>query len=318
MRTRGARDRVYRLGVATGRFGIGLLLAIVAVLAAQLLSALPGGAQETAGPCQRSPTPGDSEIALLSGGVERTAIVHVPAAAVGQRLPVLVGLRGAGGGLFEPYSGFSVPADGEGFVAVYPDPLDEAGGHTFWNIDQAPAGPDDVEFISELLDYVEGSLCVDTGRVYAAGVSNGGGMAALVACQLSARFAAIASIAGGYGTLPRCEPANPVSVIDVHGTADGVVPYDGSRPDGAGAVRPWLFAWRERDGCHGPPAVSLIAPRVERHEWARCADGTAVEQIEIFGGAHQLPGALPPDPGQASTLSAAWLAWSFLRRQAHA
>jgi polyhydroxybutyrate depolymerase len=297
-----------------GRARTGLLAAILFAAAAQLLLAPPGTAQGGGEPCERAPSPGDSEITVESGGVQRTAILHVPPAAAGQKLPVLVGLHRAGGEFFESYSGFSVLADAEGFIAVYPDPVEEADGHTFWNIEQAPFGPNDVQFISALLDYLESDLCVDPSRVYAAGVSNGGGMAALLACQLSSRFAAVASIAGGYSALPRCQPTNPVSVIEVHGTADGVVPYDGLPPDRAGAVRPWLAAWRERDGCHGRARVSRIAPRVERYEWGDCAAGTAVEHIEIFGGGHQLPGALPPDPGQTSTVSAPWLAWSFLRQ----
>ena len=302
----------------TGCIFNGLLAAVLAVSAAQLVSATQGAAQGVTNPCQQAPAPGESEITVLSGGVERTAILHVPPAAAGQRLPLLVGLHGAGGKFFQSYSGFSVLADSEGFIAVYPDSLEEADGRTFWNIDQAPAGPDDVQFISEVLDYVESQLCVNTSRVYAAGVSNGGGMAALLACQLSARFAAFASIAGGYSSLPPCQPANPVSVIEVHGTADGVVPYNGSPPARAGAVRPWLAAWRGHDGCHGPAAVGRVAPRIERFDWTDCAEGTAVEHIEIFGGGHQLPGGLPPDSGQTSTISAPWLVWSFLRQHSQA
>jgi len=292
---------------------------MLVVAGAQLISALPGAAQEAANPCQQTPTPGDSEITVMSGGRERTAILHVPPAVAGQRLPLLVGLHGAGGKFFESYSGFSVLADAEGFIAVYPDPVDEYDGHTSWDISdgQAGGGPD-VQFISDLLDYVESSLCVDTSRVYAAGVSNGGGLAARAACELSARFAAIASIAGGYKSLPPCQPTNPVSVVEVHGTDDGSVPYDGSPPDRAGAVRPWLAAWGQHDGCQGAPALSRIAPRVERYEWTDCAEGTAVEHIEIFGGNHQLPGGLPPDQGQPSTVSATWLAWSFLSQHQQA
>ncbi len=305
----------------TGSIRNGLLAVVLGVLAmsaAQLLSPAPGVAQESANPCRQAPAPGESEITVLSGGVERTAILNVPPAAAGQRLPLLVGLHGDGGKFFQSYSGFSVLADSEDFIAVYPNPLEEADGHTFWNISQAPAGSEDVQFISDLLDYVESQLCVNTSRVYAAGVSNGGGMAALLACQLSARFAAFASIAGGYSSLPPCQPANPVSVVEVHGTADGVVPYNGRPPDGAGAVQPWLTAWRGRDGCNGRAAVGLIAPRVERYDWGHCAQGTAVEHIEIFGGGHQLPGGLPPDAGQTGTVSAPWLVWSFLRQHSQA
>jgi polyhydroxybutyrate depolymerase len=269
-------------------------------------------------------------ITLLSSGVERKALVHVPAASAGQRLPLLIGLHGAGARIFPRYSGFSVLADSEGFIVVYPDPIDHEGGRTLWNISNRRAGgaPNDVQFISDLLAHVEGQVCVDTSRVYAAGVSNGGGMAALAACALSTRFAAIASIAGGYyQELPPCHPANPVSVVEVHGTADPIVPYDGSPPGAAdaagaippgGAVRPWVASWRRHDGCRGAPAVSRIAPRVERYEWGHCAGGAAVEHIEIFGGGHALPGALPPDRGQASTVSATWLVWSFLREHRQA
>ncbi|MGO8906804.1 MAG: alpha/beta hydrolase family esterase [Solirubrobacteraceae bacterium] len=300
-----------------GRIRTRLLPVVLA--AAALLCAHAGAAQGAVNPCQLTPTPGNSEVTVQSGGIERTAMLYVPPAASGQRLPVLVGLHGAGGKFFESYSGFSVLAESEDFIAVYPNPVDEEGGHTFWNIydSQAGGGPD-VQFISDLLDYLESNWCVDTSRVYAAGVSNGGGMAARVACVLSSRFAAFASIAGGYGSLPPCRPSNPVSVVEVHGTADGSVPYDGSRPDGAGAVWPWLAAWGQQDGCSGPPADSRIAPRVERYDWTHCAEGAAVEHIEIFGGNHQLPGALPPDAGQTSTVSATWLAWSFLRQHIQA
>lgn len=287
---------------------------MLTVIAARLLIAQPALAQEAAAPCQQAPAPGNSEVALESGGLQRTANVLVPPASAGQRLPVVVVLRGEGAVNFAAYSGFSTIAEAEGFVAVYPEPIEQGAGHTFWNIDAAPAGPDDVEFIADLLDRLEGSLCIDPSRVYAAGVSNGGGMAALLACELSSRFAAIASIAGGYSTLPSCDPAEPVSVLEIHGTADGVVPYDGAAGSGAGAVRPWLAAWRARDGCQSHVGVSEIAARVKRYRWSACAQGTSVEHVEILGGGHQLPGALPPDPGQTSTFSAPWLTWSFLRQ----
>ncbi len=292
---------------------IGLLSLMVALAAVALLAARPSHAQGVSAPCQSAAPAGESKITLESGGVERTAILYVPPAPAGQRLPLLVALRGAGGALFEPYSGFSVVADAEGFIALYPDPIEEYEGHTFWNLDPN-AGPNDVQFVAALLEYVESELCVDTSRVYAAGVSNGGSMATLLACELSSRFAAFASIAGGYSALPPCEPTNPVSVIEVHGTADTVVPYNGFPPDGTGAVRPWLAEWRARDGCTSAQSVSRIAPRVERYEWSDCVQGTAVEHIEIFGGGHQLPGALPPDPGQTGTVSASWLVWDFLSR----
>ena len=231
-----------------------LLLTILVAACWQLASALPGAAQGGADPCSQAPAPGDSQISLLSGGVERTAVLHVPPVAAGQHLPVLVGLHGAGGRFFERYSGFSVLADAEHFIAVYPNPIELRGDHTIWNIDdhRPGGGPNDVQFISDLLDYVEGNLCVDSSRVYEAGASNGGGMAVRAACQLSSRIAAFASIAGGYRALPSCRPTTPVSVIEVHGTATARS-CTRAPPRTARRRAPWLAAWRVHDSCHAAP-----------------------------------------------------------------
>lgn len=293
-------------------------------MAVTTLAAVPAGAVARSGTvpaytaaaaaCATAPAPGSVRLTLTSGGRARTALVHVPRIAAGRRMPVLIAMHGAGGNgaSFEPYSGFSVLADEESFLAVYPD---ASGRHPFWTInDHDPNAADDVRFISDLLDRVEGAYCTDAARVYATGVSNGAGMAARLACQLSARLAAIAPIAGGYGSQPACHPDRRVSVLEVHGTSDGAVPYEGSASSGrAGAVKPFLDAWRRRDACRGSGQLSRLAPRVLRMQWTACADGTAVAHLEVFQGAHQLPGALPPDPGQASTFSAAWQVWAFLR-----
>jgi polyhydroxybutyrate depolymerase len=299
-----------------------LLLAglAIAIAAAAAPAAPPARAGAVPGAqCTQPPTPGTVRVDLVSGGLARSAVVHLPAAAAGRRLPVLIALHGAGGNgaAFELSTGFSVLADDEGFVAVYPD---ASGEHPFWTInDHDPQAANDVLFISDLLDRVEQMACVDTTRVYATGVSNGGGMAARLACELSTRIAAIAPIAGGYKSQPPCHPDRPVSVLEVHGTSDASVPYLGAAAaGGAGAVRPFLDGWRTRDGCRSQQRVTRPAPRVLRYDWSHCAHGTAVAHLEILQGAHQLPGALPPDPGQASTVSAPWQVWAFLRSQRRA
>jgi polyhydroxybutyrate depolymerase len=264
------------------------------------------------GGCATPPAPGDSPLTLTSGGLPRTAILHSPPGAGAVPLPLLIGLHGAGGDFFERDTGFSAIADDEGFYAVYPDAL-QADGRGAWNInDHRPGAPNDVQFISDLIDLVERTACIDPTRVYAAGISNGGGMAARLACQLSSRIAGIGSVAGGYSSLPPCRPANPVSVIEIHGTDDGTVPYAGPAA-GAGAVLPWVGSWAHRDGCRSAPQRSRTAPRVLRLWWTGCAGGTAVEHLQVTGGTHQYPGGLPPDAGPTSSISASWEIWSFLR-----
>jgi polyhydroxybutyrate depolymerase len=275
--------------------------------------AAPAGAQISADPCAQAPTPGDSQISLVSGGRTRTALIHVPPAAAGQSLPIVVALH-SGGGLapwFESYTGFSQIADAEGFIVVYPN---GAGYQHFWTInDHDPNAPDDVGFVNALLDQIGSGYCTNPTRVYAFGVSNGGGMAVRLGCELAGRFAAIATIAGGYRSQPPCSPVAPVSVLEVHGTSDGSVPYDGSPPDHAGSVPVFLQRWVARDRCRRAPTRRRIGIQALRLDWTACAGGAAIEHIEIIGGGHQLPGADPPDKGPRSTISVPWLVWSFLR-----
>jgi polyhydroxybutyrate depolymerase len=279
-----------------------------------------GGARagaQAGGACATTPTPGNSTVTIESGGLQRTAVVYVPPVPAGTPLPVLLAMHGANqnGTFFENYTGFSTIARDEGFIAVYPNAT-VYDGETFWTInDDRPGSADDVQFISDLVQYLEANLCVAPGRVYATGVSNGGGMTARLACQLSGDIVAAAPIAGGYSTIPSCTPQQPVSVIEVHGSSDGTVPYNGKPPDGAGAVPAYLRMWRALDRCSPTPHESEPAPRVLQTTWGPCADGTTVTGVEIYGGGHQLPGGFPPDKGQNATLSVPWLAWSFLRRQ---
>jgi polyhydroxybutyrate depolymerase len=297
----------------------GRALVLGGVVAALAWAAAGGaGAQVQAAGCSTGTTAGSSTVTVTSGGLQRTAVVHVPSAAAGHRLPVLFALHGAAqnGTFFEGYTGFSTLANTQRFIAVYPNALPIASfrDRPFWNIDDSdPTAPNDVQFISDLLTDLEGTLCVDGRRVFATGVSNGAGMAARLGCQLSDRIAAIAPVAGGYKALPPCHPTQPVSLFEVHGTSDSTVPYDGVKGTGAGAVMPYVQSWAKIDGCAATPAQTSPAPRVIRLDYGGCRDRTAVAHLRIVGGGHQLPGGLPPDSGQAASIDVPWQIWQFLR-----
>jgi polyhydroxybutyrate depolymerase len=260
----------------------------------------PGGAH----PCARPVVAGGTRLQIASGGLTRTAILHLPPRiATGRRIPLVVALHGAGGSgpFMQRYSGFSALADAKGFAVVYPSAV---GPHPRWTLnDDNPAAPNDVLFVRDMLNAVEQRVCVDRDRVYAAGVSNGGGLAAHLACRLANRFAAIVSVAGSYDSVTTCAPQRPVSVLEIHGTADGTVAYD--------SVNDFLTGWAQRDGCAGGPALATVAPGVERFDWAPCTRGTEVEHLRIDGGTHAWPGATPPDPGPPAPISATREAWRF-------
>jgi polyhydroxybutyrate depolymerase len=221
---------------------------------------------------------------------------------------LVIALHGAyrSGAFMERYTGLSRLADREGFAVAYPDA--SSSTRHFWTLHPG-RGPDDVAFISALIDRAVGAGCVDAARVSAVGVSNGGGLAALLACEASGRLAAIVAVAGGYGDLPECRPDRPLSVLEIHGTADRVVPYHAQRGD----VLEWLRAWARRDGCAAATRRRAVVPGVTRMDWRGCASRTRVAHLAIRGGEHAWPGANPPDPGPRVGLSATDETWRFLR-----
>jgi polyhydroxybutyrate depolymerase len=295
-----------------------LVLFVVAAAGAVGVAATGGAAPSSGGPlpsvgCASASAPaGDVDLALVSHGVRRTARVHVPPAVLRAPARLLLAFHGTGGSgrFMERYSGLAAQLDrGPTGIAVFPD----ADGPR-WNVEERAGAPDDADFAADLLDAVERRWCVDRARVSAAGVSNGGSMAALLACAMPQRLAAVAIVAGGFATLPPCRSRRPVAVLEIHGRDDPIVPYRGAPADGRrGAVVPWLASWAARDGCSRKrPHSREIAPRTVRYDWGTCRAGTTVVHIAIAGGRHQWPGADPPDPGPAATISAAAQVWAFL------
>jgi polyhydroxybutyrate depolymerase len=244
----------------------------------------------------------------VEGDGRRSALVHLPRGRRGA-VPLILALHGAyGSGAFmERYSGLSRLADRYGFAVVYPDSVG-----TRWRI-AATDTDADVRFLDGVLDRLLAGGCADEDRVSAVGVSNGGGMAARFACAGEDRLAGLVSVAGGYGSLPQCQARAPLSVLEIHGTADSVVPYYGRPNDPGGSVLRWLGRWIDRDSCGRSPSRSESPARVQRLSWSSCRDGTEVRHLRLLGGAHAWPGADPPDPGPSFGISAAEEAWEFLR-----
>jgi polyhydroxybutyrate depolymerase len=68
---------------------------------------------------------------------------------------------------------------------------------------------------------------IPRGRVFATGLSAGGFMATRLGCQRADVVSAIAPVAGTLASGYPCAPSQPVSVLEVHGNADPVVPFNG-------------------------------------------------------------------------------------------
>jgi polyhydroxybutyrate depolymerase len=248
----------------------------------------------------------DFEREFESGGRDREYLLHLPEPNPGHPLPLVVVIHGAGGSgkLVAINTGFSAAADSHGFAVAYPDGTRSRvsalltlfrGRHFTWNAGDCcgfakERGIDDVAALRALVEDATRAAPIDSSRVFAAGLSNGGMMAYRLACEAADVFAAVAVVSGALVT-HACAPSEPVSVIHIHGALDQVVPYDGGRgayttyPTTESAIDFWLGA----DGCDPTPQVSWPADGVTKRRFPNCRAGTEVELIKLESSRHGWP-----------------------------
>jgi polyhydroxybutyrate depolymerase len=185
-------------------------------------------------------------------------------------------------------------AESEGFIVVYPSGMG-GGGPRVWRATGGAGLMRDVRFISELIDTLEAAYNIDPARIYANGLSNGGGMAFVLSCTLSDRIAAVGMVAAAQLTpWSWCTDSRPVPMIAFHGTADRVTPYNGGRtwvaPRPFPHIPTWTANWARRNRCGPNPIDSVVAANVTRLEYTNCADDADVVLYTVQGGGHSWPG----------------------------
>ncbi|MCC5951333.1 MAG: hypothetical protein JJU45_04485 [Acidimicrobiia bacterium] len=247
-----------------------------------------------------------TEVSLASGGVERSYLLHVGAAVDDEPAPLVVDLHGylSGAALQTSMSAFGDLADEEGFVVATPQGSSDL---PYWNAVPHDDLPDDIAFLTAVIDDVGAQVCVDLDRVHVVGFSNGAFLASLVACELSDRVASVAAVAGAHD--PRdCDPERAVPFLAVHGTDDEFVSFEGG-PNPALDTLEWsdesrrafdglpfadvrgvAAAWSTRNGCATTPEVDEIAPSVEATIYRSCDGGGTVTLVVVDGGGHTWPG----------------------------
>lgn len=235
---------------------------------------------------------GDFPDGLAFGGLQRSYLVHVPPG-LEQPTGLVINLHGAGmtAGAQAAMTNYNAVADQHGFVVAYPEGIDLSWADGRGASVPDRQGVDDVGFLVALADRLTQDFGIDRGRVFATGLSAGAFMANRLACSRADVFSAVAPVAGTLGSAFPCSPSQPVSVLNIHGTADNVVPFNGGPMVGRGGASDILAApamaerWRELNGCPAPVEDSP-APSVHRFTSAGCADGTEVSFVQIDGGGH--------------------------------
>jgi polyhydroxybutyrate depolymerase len=306
---------------------------------AAILSFGPSGAAASAQctPARRA-SPGTVQSTLPFGGLDRHYLLTIPPRYDGRSpAPLVVNLHGFGDDAQGQNAETDMPAiaGARGYVVVAPDggplrvPLNlvppgaksasQYQGQRFWNvfepgivdfgpprgqnlgIDASAVGADDVGFIGQLIDTLSRQLCIDSSRVYVAGMSNGAGMATTLGCALGNRLAAIVAVSG-VNLTGKCVGRSPMSVLAIHGDADTTVPYGGngllSYHFGNPSVPERMAQWAQRDRCQPTPSVTHPHPGLTVARWRGCATGTDLQLWTIAGWPHRWPRArTSADPG---------------------
>jgi polyhydroxybutyrate depolymerase len=263
---------------------------------------------------------------LTHDGMQREYILYVPANYTGdEAVPLVLNFHGYTSNAKDMmnYGDFRPIADTAGFIIVAPQGtlLD---GKTHWNVGgwTLASKTDDIGFTAALIDSLSASYNIDPSRIYATGMSNGGYMSFLLACQLSDKIAAIASVTGSMTiqTYNACDPQHPTPVMQIHGTQDGTVPYEGN-PFWTKSIDQVMDYWITYNHCKKAPKTTLLpdtdttdGSTVEHIVYASGKKGATAEHFKVTGGDHKWPLLEGGGPGTNHDFDATLEIWRFFRR----
>ncbi|MFN0276440.1 MAG: T9SS type A sorting domain-containing protein [Chitinophagales bacterium] len=240
---------------------------------------------------------------IIHEGDYRDYIIYIPGIYDGsEAVPLLLNLHGYGSNSFEQlyYADFKPIADTANFIMVLPngsfDPFFPSA--RFWNCFIADdIGVDDVQFLSNLIDTISANYNIDQNRVYSTGMSNGGFMSYTLAGELSNKIAAVASVTGSIDKdrFAAYDPQHPTPVMEIHGTGDFVVPYDGSfdfKP-----IEEVIDYWISINNCNPDPEIIPVENTsttdgctAEHYIYSGGDNEANVELFKVIGGGHTWPG----------------------------
>ena len=245
----------------------------------------------------RTMTPGDHVVNIPVGGHVRSFIIHVPPSPPRANRPLILVFHGAQASDQSTVSttDFERVANHEGqvvaFLQGYQDTWNEGAGHT----PAERAHINDVAFTSAVIAKVESLVHFDHKRIVATGFSNGALMVEYLGCRLAQQLLFVVPV---EGELPKsvsanCSPSRPVSVYEIHATADNVIPYDGGSFQGVGGGTTVLSApssvarWASLDHCSLTPRVTTPSSGIKLTSYTKCRGAASVTLRTIEGGSHQ-------------------------------
>jgi polyhydroxybutyrate depolymerase len=262
---------------------------------------------------------------IQHNGLTRTFILYVPANYTGlTNVPLLFNFHGYGSNASQQmsYGNFRPIADTAGFIIVHPQGTLDNSNTTHFNVGWGGSGTNDVDFTSALIDSLSVDYAIDQSRVYSTGMSNGGFMSFHLACNLSNRIAAIGSVTGSMVpfTMANCNATHPTPVLQIHGTADATVPYNGA--SGWTASIPSVMThWANYNNCTSSPTTTAVpntsttdGSTVEKIVYTNGDNCTEAVHFKITGGGHTWAGSAFPSSGTNYDINASKEVWNFVSK----
>jgi polyhydroxybutyrate depolymerase len=223
----------------------------------------------------------------------------------GTPVPLVVVLHGytATAQLQDMYFGLSRLAQQRGFLVALPNGLRDGRAQQYWNATNACCAfgrmNDDVAYLTAVIRDVQARYSVDAKRIFLVGHSNGGFMSHRLACDRSGLIAGIVSLAGAtWEDASLCTPTQPVAVLQVHGTLDAVINYNGGANVGQmyPSAQQTVRTWGMKNGCASTGLTpiggdlnlvsTLLGDETERSQVTGCPGASAAELWTIRGGSH--------------------------------
>jgi len=229
---------------------------------------------------------------IVHDGVNREYVLYIPDSYDGtSAVPVLFNFHGFGDNASDYMNNADMRAVAESdtFILVYPQGSC-SDGSSHWN--PCPTGgdnkstADDVGFVESMISEISSQYNVDMERIYAAGYSNGGMMAYGLANYKSDLIAAVASVSGA---MLDCigSTSHPMPVVHLHGTSDGVLPYNGSSD--WSSAQSTLDHWINFNNTITTPIASSDnsgGMTIEHYVYDQGDSSVSVEHYKFTGGDH--------------------------------
>ena len=263
--------------------------------------------------------PNTEQCEMTRGGFFREFIKYVPQSINenGNAAPIVFVLHGYTSyddWIFD-YSNFQTQADEHGLILIFPQgTIYQPTQSTHWNVGgwTSESTTNDIDFIDSIIDYLDGNYLVNLDRVYSTGMSNGGFMSYVLACQLSNRIAGIASVTGSMTnqTFNECDAKHPTPVMQIHGARDNTVPYEGN--NNMKPIDDVMEFWLNYNGCNVIPTETVIEDNdsdglggtLSRYQG--CLNDVSVELYYLDGLRHQWPVITVDDQFDIDSASVIW------------